>query len=86
MKAKVGELEDEVRGGFYSHLSKEFTGVVQGVSGKRRLLMRFQYVCDKYMTSNQLTFVTVDYSPVNKESEVTMIAVIRDEIMYLEKG
>ena len=48
MKAKVGELECEVRAGFYRHLRKEFTGVLQGVSGKRILLARLQDICENF--------------------------------------
>ena len=45
IKSNVGELEEEVRAGSLRRMRKEFTGVVQGVSGKRRLLVRFQYGC-----------------------------------------
>ena len=41
VKANVGELGNEVREGFYRSLRKELTDVVQGVYGKRRLLVRF---------------------------------------------
>ena len=34
----------------------------QGVSGKRRSLVRFQYGCEKYMALNQLTIMTGGYS------------------------
>ena len=66
-KAKVGELEDEVREGFSRRPKKDLNGVVQGVSGKRRFLVRFQDGCEKVMTSNQLTIVTVDRIPVIEE-------------------
>ena len=49
VKAKVGELEDEVREGFSRWMRKHLTGVVQGVSGKRWSLLRFQYGCGKDM-------------------------------------
>ena len=42
VKAKVGDLEEEVREGFLRRLRKELTGVVQEVSGKNRFLLRFQ--------------------------------------------
>ena len=58
VKSKVGELEDEVREVFSSRLRKELTGVVQGVSGKRRFLVRFQDGCENDKTLNQLTIVT----------------------------
>ena len=40
MKAKVGELEEDIREGFLRRLRKEMTGVVQEVVGKRRCLVR----------------------------------------------
>ena len=46
-KAKLGELEDEFRELFSSQMRKELTGVVQGVSGKRRLLVMFKDGCNK---------------------------------------
>ena len=42
VKAKLGELEDEVREGFFRRMRNYLNGVVQGVSGKRRFLVRFQ--------------------------------------------
>ena len=54
-KAKIGELEEEVREGFSIRMRKELVGVVQGASGKKRLLVRFQDGCKNYLTSNQLT-------------------------------
>ena len=72
-REKVGELEDEVRELFSRHMRKDLTVLVESVSGKRELLVIFQYGCDKYPKLNQLTFVTVDRIPVTKESKVTMI-------------
>ena len=42
VKAKIGELEEEVRAGNLRRMRKELTGVVQGVLGRRRFLVRFQ--------------------------------------------
>ena len=42
VKAKIGELEEEVRAGNSIRMRKELTGVVQGVSGRRRFLARFK--------------------------------------------
>ena len=42
VKAKVGDLEEEIREGFSRRSRKEMTGVVQEVVGKRRYLVRFQ--------------------------------------------
>ena len=52
LKAKAGELEDEVREGFYMRISKGLTGLVKGVSGKRRFLVNFQDDFEKDVTSN----------------------------------
>ena len=41
VKAKIGELEEEVRVGSSRRMRKELTGVVQSISGKRRFLVRF---------------------------------------------
>ena len=59
MKSKVGELDEEARDEFSRRLRKELMGVVQGVSGKKRFLVRFQYGCENNLSSNQLTIVTV---------------------------
>ena len=42
VKANIGELEEEVRAGNSIWMRKNLTGVVQGVSGRRRFLVRFQ--------------------------------------------
>ena len=49
VKENVGELEEKVREGFPRSLQKELTGVLQGVSGKKRLLVRLQDGCEKDM-------------------------------------
>ena len=64
VKENVGELYNEVREGFSRRPRKELTGVVQGVSGKRRFLVRSKDGCEKDLTSNQLTIVTVEKSTV----------------------
>ena len=45
VKAKIGELEEEVRAGNSRRMRKEFTGVVQGVSMRSRFFVRFQNWC-----------------------------------------
>ena len=45
VKAKIGELEEEVSVGSSRRMRKELTGVVQSVSGRRRFLVRFQNGC-----------------------------------------
>ena len=41
VKSKIGDLEEEVRAGSSRTTRKDLTGVVQGVSGKKRFLARF---------------------------------------------
>ena len=60
--------------------------MVQGVSGKKSFLMRFQYGFKKDITSNQLAVVILEKSPVEEESKVPMITVIPDETFTSEKG
>ena len=50
VKAKIGELEEEVRAGDSISMRKEFTGVVQGVLGRRKFLVRFHNGCEKNMS------------------------------------
>ena len=85
-KANLGELEEEVRGVFSSRLRKELIRVVQEVSGNRRFLVRLQDGCEKDLTSNKLTIVTVYKSPVDEEPEVNMIAMVPNETVDLDKG
>ena len=86
MKANIGELEDEVRRLFSRSLRKQLKYVVQVVSGKMRLLVRFKYGCDKYPPLNQINSVTVDRIPTNKESKVPKISLITDGSVVLDKG
>ena len=58
VKAKIGELEEEVAVGSSRRMRKDFTGVVQGVSGRRRFLVRFHNGCENNLPSNKLTIVT----------------------------
>ena len=41
VKAKIGELEEEVRVGSARRMRKKLTGVVQAISGKRSFFVRF---------------------------------------------
>ena len=59
-------------------LRNELTGVIQGVSKKRRLLTSFQYGCKKA--------VILEKRPVEEEPKVPMIPVIPDETFTSEKG
>ena len=60
VKSKIYELEEEVSAGNSIRTREEFTGVVQGVLGRRRLLTRFKNRCEKNLSSNQLTVVIVE--------------------------
>ena len=70
VKANIGELEEEVRAGFLIRMRKELTGVVQGISGKKRSLVRFQYECKNNLSLNQPTVMIVDKIPEEKEPKV----------------
>ena len=63
-------------------LSKDMTGVVQAVLGKRRYLARFQYGLEKEMSSKQITIVVIR-SEVEEEidmREVKMITEVREDL------
>ena len=83
VKFKVGELEEEVREGFFRRIRKLLTGVVQGVSGKKRFLVRFHDGCKNYMTLNPLIVMIIEKSAVDEEPEVTPISGIPDETVPL---
>ena len=57
VKAKIGELEEEVRVGSSRRMRMELTGVVKAISGKRKFLVRFHDECEKNLSLNQLTVV-----------------------------
>ena len=79
VKSKVDELGEEVREGFLRRLRKDLTDVAQGVCGKKRFWVSFQYVCKKYLTSNQLNVMIVEKIPVEEEPKVLTIPVIPDD-------
>ena len=66
-------------------MRKDFTGVVQLVSYKKRFLVGFQDGCEKDITYNQLTAVIVDKSPVEEEPEVPTSTEITDDKFPLDK-
>ena len=74
VKTKVGESEEEIRELFSRRLKKYLTSVFQGVYRKKTFLVRFQYGCEYDLTSNKLTVVTIEKSPVTEEPGVTRIA------------
>ena len=73
VKSKIGELEEKVRVSSSRRIRKELTGVVQGVSGRRIFLVRFQNGCKKNLSLNKLTIGIVEKIPVEEEPEVSTI-------------
>ena len=67
-------------------MRKELTGVVQGVSGRRMFLVRFQNGCKNILSSNQLTVVIIDKIPVEEEPLVSTIPEILEDQVEKEKG
>ena len=86
MKSKIDELEEEVRAGDSKRIRKEFTGVVQGVSGRKRFLLMFQNGCKKNLSLKQLTIVIVEKIPVEEEPEVSTVPEIPEDQVEKEKG
>ena len=66
VKPKIGDLGEEVRAGNSRRMRKELNVVVQSVSGRRILLVRFHNGCKNNMSSNQLTVVIVEKIPVEE--------------------
>ena len=60
--------------------------MVQGVSGKKILLVSFKDGCDKDLTLNIITFMIEDSITVTKEAKVLTISLIPDDTVDLEKG
>ena len=85
VKSKIDELEEEVRAGSSRRMRKELTGLLQGVSGRRRFLVRFQNGCENNLSSNQLTAVIVEKIQEEKEPEVSEIYEIPEEQVKFEK-
>ena len=86
VKAKIGELEEEVRAGNSRRMRKELTGVVQGVSGRRRFLVRFQNRYEKNLSSNQLTVLIAQKILVEEEHAVSTITAIPEDNVEKQKG
>ena len=86
VKAKIGELEEEVRVGSARRMRKELTGVVQAISGKRRFLVRFHDGCEKNLSSNQLTVVAAHEILVEEAPLVSTIPDIPENIVESHKG
>ena len=69
VKAKVGELEEEVREVFSRRLRKDMTGVAQEVFGKRSYSVSFQNGLYKEIPLDQINILVVR-SEVEEEIEV----------------
>ena len=79
VKSKIGELEEEVRADNLRSMWKELTGMVQGVSGKKRFLAGFKDGCKNNLSSDQLTIMIVENIPEEKEPEVSKIPDIPED-------
>ena len=66
-------------------MSNYLTVVFQVLSGKKSFLVRFQDGYEKDLTSNQLTVVIVEKSPLEEEPEVPTINEIPDYQVTSEK-
>ena len=86
VKEKIGELEEELREGCLSRMSKELADVVQLILGKKRFLERFKDGCEKNLSSNQLTIVIVEKILEEKEPEVFMNIEIPEDQVNLDQG
>ena len=86
VKSKISELEERVRAYSLRRTSKEFTDVVQGVSGRTSFFVSFQDGRKKNLSSNQINVVIVEKIPEEKEPEVSEIPEIPKEQVELEKG
>ena len=86
VKAKIGELEEEVRVGSARRMRKELTGVVQSISVKRRFLVRFHDGCENNLSSNQLTVVAAHEILVEEAPLVSTIPEIPEDIVESHKG
>ena len=72
VKAKVGDLEEEIREGFLRRLRKEINGEVKEVVGKRIYLVKLQDGLEKELLSNRLTIVVVSIE-IEEEIEVRKV-------------
>ena len=68
VKAKIGELEEEIKSGSLRSMRKEFTCLFQGVSGKKRFLVKFKDGCKNNLSLNQLDIVIVEKKLEEKET------------------
>ena len=85
VKAKIYKFEEEVRAGSSIMMRKYLTGGVQGVSGRRSLLVRFQDGYKNKLSFNQITVMIVDKIPVEAEPLVYTISEIPEDLVEKEK-
>ena len=85
VKAKIGELEEEVRVGSARRMRKELTCVVQAISGKRSFLVRFHDGCKNNLSSNQLTVVAAHEILVEEAPLVSTIPERPEDIVESHK-
>ena len=86
VKFKIGELEEEVRASSSRRIRKELIGSFQGVSVRRRFLVRFQNGFKKNMYLNQLTLAIVEKILVEEEPDASTIPYIPEDQVEKEKG
>ena len=79
VKSNIGDLKEEVRAGSLRRMRKELTGMVKGVLGNKRFLVRFQNGCKNNLSSNELTIGIVEKIPEDKEPGVYKIDEIPEE-------
>ena len=86
VKAKVYELEEDLRDGCSRRLMNDMSGLVQEVVGKRRYLARLHYGGKKEMSLDQLTIVVIR-SELEEEIEVReakMIPEVGEELREVD--
>ena len=81
----MGELEEKVRAGCLRRIRKDLNGVVQGIYGKKRFLVRFQDECENDLTSNQLKIMILERILVEEEPKVPMNTEISKELVTSDK-
>ena len=83
VKAKVGDLEEDIREGFSGRLWNQMTGVVHEVVGKRGYLVRFHYGLEKEIQLNQINILVVR-SEVEEEIKLRGVREVRQLEMIPE--
>ena len=60
--------------------------MAESITGEKRFVVRFKYSSEKEMILNKLNATTVERIPDVKEAEVSMVFMIADETVDLDKG